>query len=118
MASSFKDLKAWQKSMVLVQDIYRITRTFPKEETFGLTIQMRRAAVSIPSNIAEGKGRATNKDFVHFLHQARGSVLELETQVLIAHALGYLDKLQAQESEKQTTEVAMILNGLINSLSA
>ena len=111
--TSYKDLKAWQKSMKLVQEIYRVTLTFPKNETFCLTSQMRRAAISIPSNIAEGKGRSTDKDFIHFLCNARGSVLELETQLLIAGQLGYIDKKQTEILTGETEQIGKMLNGLI-----
>jgi four helix bundle protein len=114
--SSYKDLKAWQKSMQLVQEIYRTTLSFPKNETFGLTSQMRRSAVSVPSNIAEGKGRSTDRDFVHFLCNARGSVLELETQVLIARGLGYITEQEAEALIDQTEQIGKMLNGLINAL--
>jgi len=114
--SSYKDLKAWQRSMQLVQEIYRITLTFPKNETFGLTSQMRIAAISIPSNIAEGKGRSTDRDFIHFLCNARGSVLELETQLMIANGLGYITKEQAEALMNETEQIGKMLNGLIHAL--
>ena len=114
--SSYKDLKAWQRSMQLVQEIYRITLTFPKNETFGLTSQMRRAAISIPSNIAEGKGRSTDRDFIHFLCNARGSVLELETQLMIANGLRYITKEQAEALMNETEQIGKMLNGLIHAL--
>ncbi len=89
MSHSYTDLAVWQKSMTLVRDIYLQTRNFPKEELFGLTSQIRRAAVSIPSNIAEGQGRLSKREFKQFLAIARGSLLELETQLLIVKGLGY-----------------------------
>ena len=85
-------LEAWKLSMELVQNVYKLTRTFPKEEIFGLTSQMRRAAVSIPSNIAEGAARTGEREFAQFLNIARGSLSELETQLLIATGLGYINK--------------------------
>lgn len=85
-------LEAWKLSMVLVKDIYSLTQAFPKSEIFGLTAQMRRAAVSIPSNIAEGAARTGRKEFAQFLNIARGSLSELETQLLIAVDLGYIEK--------------------------
>ena len=84
MAGSYKDLRAWKQSMELALEIYRFTENFPKEERYGLTSQLRRAAVSVSSNIAEGKGRCTDKELLLFLHHARGSLLEVETQLLIA----------------------------------
>jgi len=87
MSSSHKDLIVWQRAMQLVVDVYRSTKSFPREETHGLISQMRRAAVSIPSNIAEGKGRYSRKELSQFLLNARGSLLELETQIEIARAL-------------------------------
>lgn len=90
MGRSYKDLVAWQKSMDLVTAIYKAAAGFPKDELFGLTSQLRRAAVSIPSNVAEGQGRLSEKEFRHFLGQARGSLMEVETQLQIAANLGYL----------------------------
>lgn len=95
----YKELAAWQKSMALVEEVYLCTRDFPKEELYGLTGQIRRAAVSIPSNLAEGASRASSKEFLQFLHIARGSSSELETQLLLAEKIGYLSvrqKLTAQ----------------------
>jgi four helix bundle protein len=97
MASSFRDLRVWQEAMKLTVEIYRASGSFPKQEQFGLTQQIRRASVSVPSNIAEGKGRGTDKDFAHFLYHARGSLLEVQTQVLLAEQLEYLS---AQEAKK------------------
>jgi four helix bundle protein len=102
--------------MQLVTAIYASTQEFPKSETYGLTGQMRRAAVSIPSNIAEGQGRRLEGDFQHFLLNARGSLLELETQVLIAQNLRYLSQAQAEMLLAQCSEVGRILNGLIGSI--
>jgi len=113
---TYRDLKAWQKAMQLVTAIYASTQNFPKSETYGLAGQMRRAAVSIPSNIAEGQGRRLEGDFQHFLRNARGSLLELETQVLIAQNLRYLSQAQAEELLTLSSEVGRILNGLIGSL--
>jgi four helix bundle protein len=113
---TYRDLKAWQKAMQLVTAIYFHTQGFPKEETYGLTSQMRRAAVSVPSNIAEGQGRRLEGDFQHFLRNARGSLLELETQVLIATNLGFLPHRDADKLLASSAEVGRILNGLIASL--
>ncbi len=116
MAKSYRDLIAWQKAIQLVTDIYKVTRQFPKEEIYGLTSQLRRAAVSIPSNIAEGQSRLSKPEFRNFLSHARGSLVEVETQLLIAQNLGYLTKPVADQLLNQTTEVARILNGLLNTL--
>src|SRR5579864_9055186 len=86
----YRDLKTWQEAMELVKGVYVATRHFPRDELYGLTSQLRRAAVSIPSNIAEGQARFSSKEFAHFLSQARGSLVEIETQILIAQDLGYL----------------------------
>ncbi|MCI0356403.1 MAG: four helix bundle protein [Acidobacteria bacterium] len=114
MAETYRDLVAWQRAMALVVQIYRATQAFPTEERYGLTSQLRRAAVSIPSNIAEGKGRYSSGDTIHFMVQARGSLLEVETQVLIARTLGYLSDQDAEGLLQQTAELGRILNGLIS----
>lgn len=85
-----KDLDVWKLSVELVLDIYKITKNFPKEEIYGLTSQIRRSAISIPSNIAEGAGRNSKKEYVHFLYNSMGSLSELETQLMIAEKIGYL----------------------------
>jgi four helix bundle protein len=113
----YTELIAWQKAMELVQEVYLATEPFPQREIFGLTNQLRRAAVSIPSNIAQEQGRATSKDFVHFLTIARGSLQEVETQIAIAHRLCYLDTAVKMKLLDATNEIARILNGLINSLT-
>jgi four helix bundle protein len=117
MGRSYKDLVAWQKSMDLVTATYRATAGFPRDELFGLTSQLRRAAVSIPSNIAEGQGRLSEKEFRYFLGQARGSLMEVETQLQIAENLGYLQKEQTISLLKSCAEVGRILNGLLASVS-
>jgi four helix bundle protein len=116
MSGCYKDLKAWRKSLELSLEVYRATQQFPKCELYGPTSQMGRAAVSIPSNIAEGKGRTSDRDFVVFLCHASGSLLELETQALIARNLGYLLAENAGRIEELTAETGKILNGLISSL--
>jgi four helix bundle protein len=113
----YRDLMAWQKAMRLVTDVYRNTQSFPKAEMYGLTSQLRRAAVSIPSNIAEGQGRASTGEFKHFLGQARGSLLELETQLEIANSLEYLSSENCVLLLKQCSEIGRILNGLMASLA-
>jgi four helix bundle protein len=102
--------------MDLALAIYRNTRSFPKDELYGLTAQLRRAAVSVPSNIAEGKGRSSDKEFILFLHHARGSLLELQTQLALATDLRYLPPPQAAQLLEQAEILAKTLNGLINSL--
>ena len=116
MGRSYKDLVAWQKAMELVTAIYRSTASFPAEERFGLTSQLRRAAVSIPSNIAEGQGRLSEKEFRYFLGQARGSLMEVETQLQIAQNLKYLEAEQTKEPLSDCAEVGKILNGLLASI--
>ncbi len=101
--------------MDLVSEIYRCTKRFPREETYGLISQLRRAAVSVPSNIAEGQGRRSRREFVHFLRNARGSVLEIETQVLISQRLGYLDQSASSKLLKGCDEISRLLHGLIAS---
>lgn len=101
-------------AMGLVEEVYKGTRSFPKEELFGLTSQIRRAAVSIPSNIAEGASRAGSKEFLQFLHIARGSASELETQLLLAEKLGYLSA--SEDQMASLTSVKRLINGLIRSL--
>jgi four helix bundle protein len=99
-------------------EIYQGTTNFPKQEVYGLAQQMRRAAVSIPSNIAEGKGRNSDKDFRRFLFNARGSLMELETQILLAAKLQYLSEAQSRKLQSLATQVARGLAGLINALAS
>lgn len=113
----YRDLIVWQKAMDLVEAIYHTTTAFPKEEIYGLTSQIRRAAVSIPSNIAGGNGRNTTRDYVHFLGMAYGSVKEVETQVLIAERLRYITSSRSNELVQMTAEVARLTSGLMNSLN-
>lgn len=116
MGRSYKDLVAWKKAMELVTDVYRVTQGFPDREMYGLTSQLRRAAVSVPSNIAEGQGRLSKGEFHQFLGHARGSLIEVETQVLIAQNLGYLTVTSAQQLLAGAAELGRILNGLLASL--
>jgi four helix bundle protein len=102
--------------MKLARDVYALTLKFPKDELFGLTSQLRRAAVSVPSNIAEGHGRLTDNGFAVFLGQARGSLFEVETQIELARALGYLALADAKQSLADCEEVAKMLNGLLKTL--
>ncbi|HLA83621.1 MAG TPA: four helix bundle protein [Thermoguttaceae bacterium] len=113
---NYRDLLAWQKAMELVESVYRMTRSFPREENYGLTAQVRRAALFIPSNIAEGQGRHSRRDFRHFLAIAYGSLHEVETQTLIGKRLGYLDEGKQVEILEQTARVGRLLNGLMRSL--
>ena len=113
---SYQDLIAWQKSVDLVEEICRITKRFPQEELYGLTSQMRRAAVSIPSNIAEGQGRGSRGEFCQFLGHAKGSLFELETQVVIASRLGYIPALENEALVESIHEIGRILSGLLASL--
>jgi len=116
MSGSYRDLRVWQRSMELVVSIYAQTRCFPKDELFGLVSQMRRAAVSVPSNIAEGKGRLTDRDRAHFFSQARGSLRELEAQVQIARSLGYIPQPAASSLIKDSEETGRMLNSLLQSI--
>jgi four helix bundle protein len=113
----YRELVVWQKAMDLVVLIYKLTTCFPKEEMFGLTVQVRRAAVSIPSNIAEGQGRVTTRDFLHFLSIARGSLQETETQVLLAERLNYLNAEQTAQVMALSSEGGRLTSGLVNSLA-
>jgi four helix bundle protein len=112
----YRELIVWQKAMDFVEAVYRTTSRFPKEELYGLTIQMRRAAVSIPSNIAEGQARSTTNDFLRFLAIAYGSLKEIETQILIAERLGYINDRQSGTHVQSTTEIARLISGLAKSL--
>jgi len=116
MSGSYRDLRVWQNAMELVVSIYHETQGFPKEELYGLTSQMRRASVSIPSNIAEGKGRSTDRDRALFFCHARGSLFELETQILIVQRLRYLTATSAEALIKVSTELGRMLNSLIQSI--
>ncbi|MBK5273651.1 MAG: four helix bundle protein [Desulfuromonadales bacterium] len=106
-----KELDVWKKSMDFVQAVYELTGAFPKEEIYGLTSQLRRSVVSIPSNIAEGAARNTDKEFLYFLHIAQGSAAEAETQLLIAQRLKFTDNFEAVLSELRT--VQKLLHGLM-----
>jgi four helix bundle protein len=115
---SYRDLVAWKRAVELVTHVYKITKGFPDDERFGLTSQLRRAAVSVPSNIAEGQGRFSRGEFKQFLGHARGSLLEVETQITIATNLGYLNVRERQFLLDSTSELGRILNGLIASLKS
>lgn len=117
MSRTYRDLLVWQKAKGLVVDVYQITGQFPRSEQFGLTAQIRRAAVSIPSNIAEGQGRATKGEFLHFLGIARGSLLEVETQLQIAVDLGYMSVSEFEKCDARSYAVLGLLNRLMASLT-
>lgn len=116
MGRSYRELVAWRKAMKFVTAIYEATQAFPREERYGLTNQLRRAAVSVPSNIAEGQARFSPKEFHHFLTIARGSLVEIETQLLIAKDLQYFGKLALDALLADADELGRILNGLIASI--
>ena len=113
---SYQDLIAWQKAVDLVEHVYRVTRSFPKDELYGLTSQMRRAAVAVPSNIAEGQGRRTPGDFQRFLGIAKGSLFELDTQALVAGRLRFISEEQTKALRAAIHEVGRIISGLIASV--
>jgi four helix bundle protein len=113
---NFKNIIAWQKSMVLVKTVYSMTNTFPKEEIYGLVSQIRRAAISIPSNIAEGSGRASEKDFARFLDIAIGSSFELETQLILSNELGFLKTEDLAIFQLQAVEVQKLVYGFKKTL--
>jgi len=113
---SHRDLIVWQKAMDLVEVVYSVTYSFPKEETYALTSQIRRAVVSVPANIAEGQGRRLSKEFLYFLANARGSLLELDTHLEIAVRLRYLHQDKYSGLKNRLDEVARILNGLMRSV--
>src|SRR5438270_8115621 len=117
MSQSYRQLIAWQKAINFVSTIYTLTFKFPTEEQYGLTSQLRRAAVSIPSNIAEGQARFSKVDFRHFLRQSRGSLAEVETQLTISEKLGYISHDELEGFLLFTAELGRLLNGLINSIN-
>ena len=116
MLKNYKELNVWQKSYKLCLHIYKVTKRFPKDEMYGLTSQIRRSAVSIPSNIAEGYGRKTTLEYVRFLYIAYGSVCELETQTMISGDLGYVGKKRLQEIRQEIGDVERMLKAMIKSL--
>ena len=118
MVQSFRDLVVWQRSIQLTVAIYRLTKGFPREEVYGLTSQIRRSAVSIPSNIAEGQGRLSTGEFRQSLGFARGSNSELQTQLEIARSLGYGDTKTIEEAEGLSSEVGKMINAILRTLAA
>ncbi len=118
MTVTFKDLFVWQKSVHLVVEIYRVTETFPTKEQFSLTSQIRRAAVSIPSNIAEGKQRQTSKEFAQFLYISFGSCAEVFTQLTIARELNYISPDESERIMSELSEIEKMLGSLIRKIKA
>lgn len=114
--NNHKELKVWQKGIQLVKSIYEITSNFPTAEQFGLTSQMRRSSVSIPSNIAEGGGRNSDKELIHFLYIALGSASELETQVIISKELGFIDNEISVSLQTALLEIIKMITSLIKSI--
>ena len=114
--TSHKELKVWQKGIELVKSIYEITQLFPPNEQFGLISQMRRAAVSIPSNIAEGCGRNSDKELIHFLYIALGSASELETQIIISQELNFLGKENSEQLQSLILEIIKMISSLIKTI--
>jgi four helix bundle protein len=116
MGNSCRELQVWRLSMLLAIEIYRITKNFPSDERFGLISQLRRAAVSIPSNIAEGQARYSQREFLRFISNARGSLAEVETQLLLSTGLGYVPESEMQTLTRRTAEVGRLLNGLYSAI--
>ncbi len=114
--SNYSKLKVWKKAMNLTVEIYCLTKLLPESERFGLIDQMRRAAVSIPSNIAEGYSRCSDKEFIHFLRISRGSVSELETQIMLCERISYLDSTQLELAQSFCIEIDKMLNSLIRKI--
>ena len=110
-------LEAWSKAIELVTDIYKSSEHFPKEERYGLTGQIRRAAVSIPANLAEGVGRRSQKEFAHFLSNSQGSASELETELIIANRLGYLDEATFMRLINHLERIGRLITGLVRHVS-
>jgi len=117
MPGSYRELTVWQKSMDLVDAVYDLTATFPDDERYALTSQLRRSVVSVPSNIAEGNARESRRDYLRFLHIANGSLKEMETQLIIAARRGYCTRDQAEPAWRLSQEVGKMLNALIRSLN-
>lgn len=116
MQYHLENLKVWKESMNLVLEVYKVTKNLPKDEQYGLTQQIRRAAVSVPANIAEGKGRNHKKEYLQFLFMAKGSLYELMTLIQLSWDLGYLNKVQSDDLFKSLSEVTAMLTGLIQTL--
>jgi len=114
---SYQDLDIWKKSMLLTKHIYQITENFPSTERYRLTDQLCRAAISVPSNIAEGSSRKSTKEFIRYIHIAYGSLAEMETQLLLACELGYLKQPLIQQHCKEISELGKMMNGLLKTLT-
>lgn len=114
----FKDLEVWEKSHHFVEDIYQVSGSFPDDEKFGLTSQIKRSAVSIPSNIAEGCGRNTDSDFARFLQIAMGSASECQYQIYLAHDLGYLSSKEYENLNESISEIKRMLSSFLNTLNS
>ncbi|MGC2048730.1 MAG: four helix bundle protein [Gallionella sp.] len=115
--AGYRELKVWRLAMELAEEVYKLCSTFPKHEVYGLTSQLQRAAISIPSNIAEGQARNSSKEFGHFLGIARGSLAELETQIMLAQHLDYLTEEAISPSLQNADEIGKMLKGLQKSLA-
>lgn len=113
---SYKDLLVWQKAVVLLKEIYQVSRTFPKEEIYGITSQLRRAALSVISNIAEGHARRSTKEYLRFISIAYGSLAEAEAQLIVCFELGYITSEVKNELDKKISEIGKMMNGLIRAL--
>jgi four helix bundle protein len=113
---SYRELIVWQKAMILARQAYTLSKALPRSEAYGLLAQIRKAAVSVPSNIAEGHGRLTDSQFRHFLGNARGSLYEMQTQLELACDLGYIEKEPVRELMAQGAEVGRLINGLVSAL--
>jgi four helix bundle protein len=116
MSNGFRDLVVWQKSMQLAVEVYKLTKDFPREEIYGLTSQIRRAAISVPSNIAEGQGRLNAKESRQFIGVARGSTYELQTQLELAQSLGFASSDQIESASKLSQEIGRMIHALVGSL--
>lgn len=114
---AFTNLKVYQKSMELVAEVYRLVKLFPSEEKYALSDQLRRAAISVPSNIAEGLGRSYQKETRHFINMAYGSLMEVFCQIEIAHSVGYIDVEERERINEQIVEIAKMLSGLTKKFS-
>ena len=116
LMSTFRDLLIWQKSMTIVTEIYQLTSLFPKEENFGLTSQIRRSAISIPSNIAEGYGREGKNDYLKFLNIGISSLFEMQTQLEIAYNLKYINEIQFNKANEESKEIERMLSSFIRKI--